>query len=538
MQHGCSVFTFPVSLFGLSAPLAFRVTTSAALITAILFVGAVVMRDLEFRNNLEDLEAQQNATVAWDAALEALVQTLDPEQNDLLYDVLSPLVVDDCFPFPNSTIIRESPDFPNLDLPEPEAVFDFAGSLWFCFTVVTTIGYGTYAPQTSQGQAFTVVYAYLFIPMAIFFISQLGDLLRNILEFIMSSFIIVYRLAVYVGSCTAKQIARSVTTARPVSANRSSRSSVMAAGESRVNSTASDVEEGAAGGANRVDTDVAGGEVALAAAAAQGVALKGIDWEVSQVVQRRDDRGYATNLAIWVTLYMVITAGYAAATVATEGWSYGLAFYSASITFTTVGLGDVVISTDSLSKTVSYIAFIFLGLASLAGAISTAADWIGHDKDTRTQGMEKFLRRKRRMVRRRERAKRAKRLGEQARQEGESEGGQEGSGAGPVDPADPSQAPPEVAMLKIKDSDLTLREKSGLVMRRVMCGDVYGKPIREGRPVDMDGSSGTDDTASSGASDLSENEAGVPARANRRRYKRCARCMRSTAKDGVCLCCY
>ena len=41
------------------------------------------------------------------------------------------------------------------------------GSLWFCFTIATTVGYGTSAPTTQSGRGFLIVYAFLAIPLFI-----------------------------------------------------------------------------------------------------------------------------------------------------------------------------------------------------------------------------------------------------------------------------------------------------------------------------------------------------------------------------------
>lgn len=43
--------------------------------------------------------------------------------------------------------------------------WDFPGACFFCFTVATTIGYGTYAPKTSSGKLFLILYALIAIPV-------------------------------------------------------------------------------------------------------------------------------------------------------------------------------------------------------------------------------------------------------------------------------------------------------------------------------------------------------------------------------------
>lgn len=55
-------------------------------------------------------------------------------------------------------------NFTNRDLEENH--WDLEHSAIFSFTVVTTIGYGTFAPETSSGQMFLIVYALFGLPVA------------------------------------------------------------------------------------------------------------------------------------------------------------------------------------------------------------------------------------------------------------------------------------------------------------------------------------------------------------------------------------
>lgn len=48
------------------------------------------------------------------------------------------------------------------------------GSLYYCFTVYTTIGYGNLFPSTFLGQAFTIIYGTIGIPLCLVVISHLG----------------------------------------------------------------------------------------------------------------------------------------------------------------------------------------------------------------------------------------------------------------------------------------------------------------------------------------------------------------------------
>ena len=50
----------------------------------------------------------------------------------------------------------------------------FMGSLYFVFTIVTTIGYGTFAPQTDVGKVLAVVFAVLGTGAFAYFVSRLS----------------------------------------------------------------------------------------------------------------------------------------------------------------------------------------------------------------------------------------------------------------------------------------------------------------------------------------------------------------------------
>jgi potassium channel subfamily K protein 16 len=44
-------------------------------------------------------------------------------------------------------------------LPSRDLNWSFSGACFFCFTVITTIGYGNYVPATPEGKTFTIFFA-------------------------------------------------------------------------------------------------------------------------------------------------------------------------------------------------------------------------------------------------------------------------------------------------------------------------------------------------------------------------------------------
>ncbi|XP_042875422.1 potassium channel subfamily K member 18-like [Penaeus japonicus] len=60
----------------------------------------------------------------------------------------------------------------------------FAGSFLYSLTVITTIGYGSVAPQTVMGRIVTIVYALLGIPLMLLYLSSVGDLLSRALKWL------------------------------------------------------------------------------------------------------------------------------------------------------------------------------------------------------------------------------------------------------------------------------------------------------------------------------------------------------------------
>ncbi|CAJ0932727.1 unnamed protein product [Ranitomeya imitator] len=58
-----------------------------------------------------------------------------------------------------------------------DAAWDFYSSLFFCFTVFSTIGYGRMVPITQLGRVASMLYAAIGIPLMLLLLADLGDIL-------------------------------------------------------------------------------------------------------------------------------------------------------------------------------------------------------------------------------------------------------------------------------------------------------------------------------------------------------------------------
>uniref|UniRef100_A0A183BX24 Ion_trans_2 domain-containing protein n=1 Tax=Globodera pallida TaxID=36090 RepID=A0A183BX24_GLOPA len=89
--------------------------------------------------------------------------------------------LDHCYRFlTEHQVPREEPR--HLEEKPPIRGWSFTDSVLFCFTVITTIGYGNVAPKTFPGQMFCILYALIGIPFTLLAIADLGKFLSEILE--------------------------------------------------------------------------------------------------------------------------------------------------------------------------------------------------------------------------------------------------------------------------------------------------------------------------------------------------------------------
>uniref|UniRef100_A0A914CUI0 Potassium channel domain-containing protein n=1 Tax=Acrobeloides nanus TaxID=290746 RepID=A0A914CUI0_9BILA len=58
--------------------------------------------------------------------------------------------------------------------------WDIWGSIYYTFCIYTTIGYGNIHPTTATGRVFTIIYAFIGIPLAVLCLIALGRLLAKL----------------------------------------------------------------------------------------------------------------------------------------------------------------------------------------------------------------------------------------------------------------------------------------------------------------------------------------------------------------------
>ncbi|PAA55044.1 hypothetical protein BOX15_Mlig023486g3 [Macrostomum lignano] len=71
---------------------------------------------------------------------------------------------------------------PNGSVVAPAPKWDYPSAVFFCMTVITTIGYGNLSPSTSGGQAFCCVYALIGIPLLAILLSGIAERVKSAKE--------------------------------------------------------------------------------------------------------------------------------------------------------------------------------------------------------------------------------------------------------------------------------------------------------------------------------------------------------------------
>lgn len=135
-----------------------------------LVIGGFLFHTTECPQELEDKRKNlEDATDLYLAILD-LKQKLNGSDDKVLETVLNHVI--------NSEFIEDLSFGDNANVTKCSK-WDYENSLFFAFTVVTTIGYGHQAPTTPQGRMLCLVYAIIGIPLNAILIGSLGSVFSN-----------------------------------------------------------------------------------------------------------------------------------------------------------------------------------------------------------------------------------------------------------------------------------------------------------------------------------------------------------------------
>ena len=200
--------------------------------------------------------------------------------------------------------------------------WDCLGACFFCFTIVTTIGYGTFAPATVGGKVFTCAYLVVGIPLAAYTYGNLGSTLVS-LFFGETLRPFVHRRTKDIFGDYNSIDSNSDGLITPAEVEEAMRRAGWVGASSRVNRE--EIEEYV----KRHDTDGNGG-------LSKEEFVEFMECCVEEAVQRVET--FVTFLLFFISLLLfAVILPY---TEAANGWDASDGLYWALITFSTVGLGD------------------------------------------------------------------------------------------------------------------------------------------------------------------------------------------------------
>lgn len=200
-------------------------------------------------------------------------------------------------------------------------------AILFCFTVITTIGYGNVAPQSFWGRVFVIIYGTIGIPTAMMAIANVGKFLATLLKSWTRPFLLLCRKM-------RKRMSKKDQNGNEVKETQR-------------------LMESSKKKAKKIEDDISSHE----------------DEEVEEEIEESD---VTETVVLFLAFLIYIIAGSLLMSYYEEGMTFGLAIYFNFVTLTTIGLGDLVPqSTDWLFVTLVYCA---IGLALTTIAIEIAAD--------------------------------------------------------------------------------------------------------------------------------------------------------------------
>ncbi|XP_014663612.1 PREDICTED: uncharacterized protein LOC106806251 [Priapulus caudatus] len=140
------------------------------LVVGYCVIGAFMFSALELDNELERKKAMSHTRRIYSSAIVQRLRLSGRHSNDWV-DIVSFFL--EGFE-QNLTQYMTSDGFDGSET-RAQPQWEFIGSLLYCVTLVTTIGYGNIAPKTPEGRIVTIFYAAFGIPLTLLCLANLGD---------------------------------------------------------------------------------------------------------------------------------------------------------------------------------------------------------------------------------------------------------------------------------------------------------------------------------------------------------------------------
>ncbi|PIK59687.1 putative TWiK family of potassium channels protein 7-like [Apostichopus japonicus] len=146
-----------------------------------LFAGSLLFHFLENTSEKKAVAQFDNREESLREEIKTLLMNCSeaaPEQATLLDTLLQELV---------DTVTHPDWEGGRYDVMESGNEWSISSSLLFCFTTITTIGYGVSVPATTMGKIAVVIYSAIGVPLSFLLFADMGGLLARLASFIASS---------------------------------------------------------------------------------------------------------------------------------------------------------------------------------------------------------------------------------------------------------------------------------------------------------------------------------------------------------------
>ncbi|CAH8569152.1 unnamed protein product [Heterobilharzia americana] len=159
------------------------------LLIGYLCAGGYIFRSLELYNDAQDCYQREkgyirklnSTTLRVIGTLksfndnEVTRQTIEDIIRNILNEYATDIYALDFKPLTNCTAILNTPD---------GSKWSFVNAIFFCVTVITTIGYGHIAPVTFWGRITCIIYAIIGIPLMLIYLALIGNMLARMFRVI------------------------------------------------------------------------------------------------------------------------------------------------------------------------------------------------------------------------------------------------------------------------------------------------------------------------------------------------------------------